>query len=109
MKPILYVSLISAVLLAGLHTLAAQNNRDRAVQSGPKDMEKEVLKNAEREARKKDYDDLKESANKLAGLSKELSDDIGNGGEHVISAQIFSRLDKIDKLSRQIRAKAKGY
>jgi hypothetical protein len=44
----------------------------------------------------------------LADLSKQISADIDEGGKDVISARIFERLDKIERLTKKIREKAKG-
>ena len=47
-------------------------------------------------------------AAELADLSKQISADIDEGGKDVISARIFERLDRIERLTKRIREKAKG-
>ena len=79
-----------------------------AQQPFPRDPAKEMQKRAERELSEKNYAELKAAANELAELSKQLSADIDEGGQHVISARVFDRLDKIEKLARRVRDKAKG-
>ena len=44
----------------------------------------------------------------MAELSKQVAAEIDEGGQHVISARLFDRLDKIEKLAKQIRDKAKS-
>jgi hypothetical protein len=73
-----------------------------------RDHVKEMQKMAQKEAAEKNYKEMKESAAELAELSKQLSADITQGGQHVISARIFDRLDKIEKLTKRIRDKAKS-
>jgi hypothetical protein len=51
---------------------------------------------------------MKAAAAELADLSQKLNEDVIASGENVISARIFDRLDKIEKLAKRIRDKAKG-
>lgn len=70
---------------------------------------KDAMRRAEKEGSEKNFSDLKKSANELAELSKELSDEVDQGSQHVISARIFERIEKIEKLTRQIKDKARGW
>jgi len=78
------------------------------LQQFPRDPLKELQKRAEKEASEKNYKELKNAATELAEVSKHISQDVDEGGKDVISARIFERLDKIDKLTKLIREKAKG-
>jgi hypothetical protein len=78
------------------------------LQQFPRDPLKDMQKKAEKEAGERNYKELKEAAAELADLSKQISSDIDEGGKDVISARIFERLDKIEKLTKRIREKAKG-
>ncbi len=110
MKRFLCILLSTAVLLAASHITSAQDTpKPRPFNDGPQDLEKEMQKNVEKEARQKNYTELKDAAAQLAKISKDLSDDVEKGGEHVISARIFDRLTMIEKLSKEVREKAKGY
>ncbi len=73
-----------------------------------KDPVKEATRQRVKQLTTQNYKDLKDAADQLLAVSKELNDEVGKSGEHVISAAIFDKLDKIDKLSRKIRDKAKG-
>src|SRR5262245_38174962 len=77
-------------------------------QQFPRDPAKEMQKRAEKESSEKNYKELREAATELADLSKQLSAEIDEGGQHVISARVFDRLDKIERLAKRIRDKAKG-
>lgn len=79
-----------------------------ASQQFPRDPMKDMQKRAEKEAGEKNYRDLKEAAAELADLSKQISSEIEDGGKDVISARIFEKLDRIEKLTKRIREKAKG-
>src|SRR5262245_5066004 len=74
----------------------------------PRDPLKEMQKRAEKEASEKNYQELKEAAAELATLSRQISSEIEEGGKDVIPARIFERLDRIEKLTKRIREKAKG-
>lgn len=78
------------------------------LQQFPKDPLKDMQKRAEKEAGEKNYKELKEAAAELADISKQISADIDEGGKDVISARIFERLDRIERLTKRIREKAKG-
>ena len=68
----------------------------------------DLKKRAEKLALEKNYMELKDAATELAELSKQISAEIDDGGQHIISARLFDRLDKIEKLTKRIRDKAKG-
>ena len=91
--------IIAAIVAAGLLG---------PLQQFPKDPLKEMQKRAEKDASEKNYKELKEAAAELADLSKQISADIDEGGKDVISARIFERLDRIERLTKRIREKAKG-
>jgi len=78
------------------------------VQQFPRDPLKEMQRRAEKETSEKNYKELKEAAAELAELSKQINVDVEAGGKDVISVRIFDRLDKIEKLTKRIRDKAKG-
>jgi hypothetical protein len=105
MKQIL--SCILTAVLAGtlaLHLTPASVAREQ----GPIDPAKEAARKAGKALAEKNYMELKDAALELAMLSKEISDDIEQGGQHVISVRIFDKLDKIEKLTKRIRGKAKA-
>src|SRR5436190_7482046 len=95
MRLILQTTLLAAVLIA-------------PHQQFPRDPLKDMQKRAEKEASQKNYKELKEAAAELADLSKQINADIEEGGKDVISARIFERLDKIERLTKKIREKAQG-
>lgn len=97
----IFPTLIASVLLISQQPQQQQ-------QQFPRDPLKEMQKRAEKEASEKNYKELKEAAAELADLSKQLSSEIDEGGKDVISVRIFDRLDKIEKLTKRIRERAKG-
>lgn len=96
MRSILYILWLTAALVGS------------SQKEFPKDPVKEMQRKAEKEAGEKNYKELKDAATELAELSRQISADIDEGGQHVISARLYDRLDKIDKLTKRIREKAKG-
>jgi len=73
-----------------------------------KDPIKEAARKLEKQIREDNYRDLKQAANELLALSKDLNDEVEKSGEFVMSARVFDKLDKIDKVTKRIRDKAKG-
>src|SRR5262245_49024957 len=78
------------------------------LQHFPRDPLKDMQKRAEKAASEKNYQELKEAAAELADLSRQISSEIEDGGKDVISARIFERLDRVERLTKRIREKAKG-
>jgi hypothetical protein len=85
------------------------SNPRRTIQDGPRDLLKETLRQAEKEAAERNYKQMKDAAAELALLSRQLSDEVDKGSEHVISIKIFDRIEKIEKLLKDIRSKATAY
>jgi hypothetical protein len=97
MKLFFFVTLTATTLFAASSTL--QNGREPF---------KELQKRAEKEASEKNYKELKDAAAELVQLSKQINAGIDQAGKDAISAHIFERLDRIEKLVKKIREKAKG-
>jgi hypothetical protein len=67
------------------------------------------MRQAQKEAAEKGYREMKAAAAELATLSRQLSEEIDKGSEHVISIKVFDRIEKIEKLLKEIRNKARDY
>ena len=117
MKRMLFPLTIALVLTAAVaagqktpepETTKEPRERNRSFDGMPLDPFKEGERVRVKELAQKNYQELKDATTELAELSQKLNEDVADGGEHVISARIFDRLDKIEKLTRRIRDKAKG-
>ena len=86
-----------------------KQNQNRSLDGTPLDPFKEAARIREKAAAAKNYKELKEAAAELTDLSQKLNQDVLDGGEDVISARILDRADKIEKLARRIKDKAKAY
>ena len=71
------------------------------------DPAEELIKRAERTQKEKQFNELKAAAVELKELSQKMSDEIEAGGKDVISAKLWSNLDRAEKLVKTIREKAK--
>src|SRR5262245_40885417 len=71
------------------------------------DPTEELMKRAEKSAQEKRFAELKAAAAELKELSTKMSDDIEAGGKDVVSAKIWSNLDRAEKLVKTMREKAK--
>lgn len=67
----------------------------------------ELIKRAERTEKEKRFNELKAAAAELKELSQKMSDEIEAGGKDVISAKLWSNLDRAEKLVKTIREKSK--
>ena len=70
--------------------------------------EKENERLRVKELAEKNYKELKDATAELVELSNQLNQEVLESNERVVSARIFDRLDKIDKLTKQIRSKARS-
>jgi hypothetical protein len=110
------VLLASQVSISAASRLQAQNQNktrpeeNRGLDGMPLNPLIEMERRVQREAQDKRFQELKSSAVELADLSRRVSDEIEKNGKDVISAKVFENLDKIEKLVKQVRNKAKdGY
>ena len=71
------------------------------IRETPPKMDKERLE--------KNYKELRIAASELAYLSNTLNAEISQGSQYVISARLFDTLSKIEKLTKQMKSKAKGF
>jgi hypothetical protein len=99
-------------------TVAPQEKKQDNTQDNKKDDKKEtfdpfadpkeeLVKRAERNEKEKRFNELKAAAAELKDLSRKMSDEIEAGGQDVISARIWSDLDRAEKLVKVMREKAK--
>jgi hypothetical protein len=106
-----------AILLAGASQEDKKPSQDdkKAPQAEKKketfdpfaDPAEELLKRAEKSAQEKRFNELKAAAAELKELSTKMSDEIEAGGKEVVSAKIWSNLDRAEKLVKTMREKAK--
>jgi hypothetical protein len=71
------------------------------------DPTEELMKRAEKSEKEKRFNELKAAAIELKELSAKMSDDIEAGGKDVLSAKMWSNLDRAEKLLKTMREKAK--
>ena len=73
-----------------------------------KDPVREAARKREKQFKEENYRELKEASAELVALSKELADEVEKSGEDKMSARIFDKVDKIEKLTKKIRDRARG-
>lgn len=73
-----------------------------------KDPVKEAARKLDKQINERNYKELKDASDELLKVAKELNDEVEKSGENVMSARIFDQADKIEKLTKKIRDKAKG-
>lgn len=95
--------LAMAVLFAGV----AQEEKKKEPFDPFANPAEELAKRAEKAQKEKRFNELKEAAAELKDLTQKMSDEIEAGGKDVISAKLFTNLDRADKLIKTMRDKAK--
>ena len=104
----LTIALLAAVMMSAAQT--TNRPRNQSLDGAPLDPLKESARIRVKEQARKNFEELKQAAAELVDLSDKLNQDVIEGGEDVISARIFDRIDKIEKVTKRIRDKAKnGY
>ncbi len=93
MRRILFCTLVFAVTCLGQEV---------------KDPIKEAARKLEKQIKEDNYRDLKRASEELIALSKEINDEVEKSDKNKMSARIFEKLDKVDKVAKKIREKAKG-
>jgi cell division protein FtsB len=99
MRRIIYSACILAALVFGYSAGAAQEVKDPV---------KEAARKLEKSIKEQNLKELREASAELVTLSKELNDEVEKSGEHVVSARIFTQVEKIEKVARRVRDKARG-
>ena len=112
MKTIFFLLLSGALAVATVQAQKTdqpepEKKSNRSLDGTPLDPFKEAARLRAKEQARKNHEELKQAATELLDLSQKLSDDIAQGGEDVISARIFDRAEKIEKLAKRIRDKAR--
>jgi hypothetical protein len=102
---------VSLVLLAFTLLLAGAPQEEKKKEKEPfdplADPREELVRRTDKMAKEKKYTELKEAAAELAELSRKMSEEISAGGKEVISARIWTNLDRAEKLVKTMRDKAK--
>jgi hypothetical protein len=107
--------LAMAVLLGAAPQENKQATREESKQEDEKqepfdpfaDPREEMIRRAERAEKEKRFNELKTAAAELKDLARQMSDDIEAGGKDVISAKVWSNLDRAEKLLKTMRERAK--
>jgi hypothetical protein len=107
--------LTMAVLLGAAPQENKQATREESKQEDEKkepfdpfaDPREEMIRRAERAEKERRFDELKNAAAELKDLARQMSDDIEAGGKDVISAKVWSNLDRAEKLLKTMRERAK--
>jgi hypothetical protein len=71
------------------------------------DPKEELIRRAERTEKERRFNELKAAAVELKELSRKMSEEIEAGGQDVISARMWTNLDRAEKLVKIMREKAK--
>ena len=58
---------------------------------------------------KANFEKLKRDAGELAGLAKDLQEELNRSNENMLSLHVVEKADKIQKLAKRIKGNARGF
>jgi hypothetical protein len=58
---------------------------------------------------KQNFEKMKRNADELATLAKALQEELAKSNENVLSFQVVTKAEKIEKLAKRIKSTARGY
>ena len=117
--------LISSMILlfAGVHLLARQtpatnaatpcneqaaDKKKEAVDHDPLlDPREELRIRAEKKMEENNFKELQDASTELAAISARMSKEIDASGQYVVSIRVLDDLDRIEKLTKKVRSRAK--
>jgi hypothetical protein len=62
---------------------------------------------AQKKMEEKNFKELQDASTELASISARMSKEIDASGQYVISVRVLDDLDKIEKLTKKVRSRAK--
>ena len=68
-----------------------------------------LTRKQKKELLKQNFEKMKRDADELATLAKALQEELAKSNENVLSFQVVTRAEKIEKLAKRIKSTARGY
>ena len=119
MKNIL-LALTIVLLFAGAHLLARQTPATTPSVPCNDDKKKEVVEHDpladpaeelrirnQKKMDEKNFKELQDASTELAAISARMSKEIDASGQYVVSIRVLNDLDRIEKLTKKVRSRAK--
>jgi hypothetical protein len=71
------------------------------------DPAEELRIRAQKKMEEKNFKEMQDAANELSSLSGQMSSEINASGQYVISIRVLDDLDRIEKLAKKVRSRAR--
>jgi hypothetical protein len=68
-----------------------------------------LTRKQKRDLLKQNFEKMKRDADELATLAKALQEEVAKANENVLSFQVVTKAEKIEKLAKRIKSTARGY
>lgn len=68
-----------------------------------------VIRQQKKELLKSNFQKMKRDANEVAALAKSLQEELDKSSQDILSLQVVSKAEKIEKLAKKIKETARGY
>jgi hypothetical protein len=68
-----------------------------------------LTRKQKKELLKQNFEKMKRDADELATLAKALQEELAKSNENVLSFQVVTKAEKIEKLAKRIKSTARGY
>ena len=69
----------------------------------------QITRKQKRDLLKQNFEKMKRDADELATLAKALQEELAKSNENVLSFQVVTKAEKIEKLAKRIKSIARGY
>ena len=69
----------------------------------------QITRKQKRDLLKQNFEKMKRDAEELATLAKALQEELAKSNENVLSFQVVTKAEKIEKLAKRIKSTARGY
>jgi bacterioferritin (cytochrome b1) len=68
-----------------------------------------MIRQQKKELLKSNFQKMKRDADELAALAKLLQEELDKSSQDILSLQVVSKAEKIEKLAKKIKETARGY
>jgi hypothetical protein len=73
------------------------------------ELARRIARKQKKDLLKDNFEKMKRDAEELVALAKALQDELAKSNENVLSLQVMDKADKIERLAKKIKNRAKGF
>jgi hypothetical protein len=88
---------------------ASPQLREPAAAPEESEQARQLARRQKKELLKDNFEKMKRDAEELVALAKALQDELAKSNENVLSLQVMDKADKIERLAKGIKNRARGF